>query len=199
MSPSQHKRDYAAEYARRKARLALTGQTPYSQRKRGTSVFGPIPQSKSQEIEALRKFGVTRTEFERMRQANIPYAIPQFTHRTSPSLEKRKRLNFATFVNTYDQDRDIPNDWSDQRVGYVVSFYRAIVDPRTNYQTLIDKDGQRIKHKDGTYKSNKWQAAYMGHYRDQAPFERYTTNELVKYANQKELDEFETRYGAITI
>jgi len=176
MTGTPRKRDYAAEYARRKERLSRIGLTPYSARKRGSSVFGPV----SQKQAMLSKFGVTEREFEAMRIRNRDYAEPRFDKWHTEDKAKRKRIGQAIAINTYNESKDIPNDWSEERVGYVTSFYRAIVDPRTNYESLLDSEGRRRRTRKGKPATNKWQAAL-----------------LVKYSGIMELDEFEVRYGAI--
>lgn len=174
MTGTPRKRDYAAEYQRRKNRLANVGLTPYSARKRGSSVYGPVSQKQSM----LAKFGVSEREFEAMRIRNRDYAEPRFDKWHTDNKAKRKRLAQATAINTYNETLDDPNNWSEERVGYVVSFYRAIVDPRYNYSSLLNKDGTR-KTRKGKPLTNQWQA-----------------NLLVKYSGIMEIDEFESRYGA---
>lgn len=175
MTGAPRKRDYAAEYARRKARLANIGLTPHSARKRGSAVFGPVNAKQAM----LAKFGVSARQFEAMRIRNMDYVEPQFDKWHTDDKAKKRRLGLATAINTYNQDIDIDNDWSEERVGYVVSFYRAIVDPQTNYDSLLNPDGSR-KIRNGKPVTNRWQA-----------------NLLVKYSGLMDLDEFEVRYGAL--
>lgn len=196
MTGIRKSRDYKSEYQRRKEALAKRGLTPASEarlrRERGTSIIGPATLKQ----QMLARFGVTERQFEGMRIANLEHTQidSRLERYSAKSKQARKALGEAISVNWYDASRDIPNDWSEERVGYVTSFYRAIVDPNTNYSSLLDKDGQRIVYKNGKYKTNKYQAQYMGKYRNAR---RAQNGQLVQYTGNLSISEFETRYGAI--
>lgn len=112
----------------------------------------------------LAKYGLTRSQFDRMRSANRKYNFD----------------GAYSAANTYDLDvdRDLKN-FSDERVGYIVSFYHAVVDKKTNYWSLYDKKTKRRKQEYGFPMTNVWQRKY-----------------LVDYAHIMSIDEFEARYGS---
>lgn len=113
--------------------------------------------------ETLAKYGLTMNQFNRMRSANRRY---QFHGAYSAA-------------NTYDLsiDKDLKN-FSDERVGYIVSFYHAVVDKKTNYWSLYDKKTKRRRQEFGFPVSNEWQRKY-----------------LVDYARIMSVNEYEARYG----
>jgi len=115
--------------------------------------------------EGLSKWGITHGQFERMRAANRKYS--------------REYVGKATAVNTYDisVDRDRAN-FSDKRVGYIVSFFRANVDKKTNYWSLYDRKTNRRKERFGFPVTNHWQYLY-----------------LVEYGGFLSANAFESRYG----
>lgn len=115
--------------------------------------------------EALSAWGITESQFNRMRAANRKY---QFDGAYSAA-------------NTYDLtiDKDLKN-FSDERVGYIVSFYHAVVDKKTNYWSLYDKKTKRRRQEYGYPVTNVWQRRY-----------------LVDYAKLMSPSEFEARYGRL--
>jgi len=184
--------DYKKVYQQRKERLAKRGLTPYQAEKlrkeRGSIVYGPVDEKRA----TLAKFGVSERQFEGMRIANLEHAPFEFEKFKPKSKKAKRALSQAAMLNYYDDKRDIPNDWSEDRVGYVVSFFRAIVDPRTNYDSLLDKDGNRIILKNGKRKSNKWQKLYLTQYAEGV---RRRNDEYVYYGNFLDPDEYDERYG----
>lgn len=206
------KRDYAAEYARRKARDIEAGTTPAVRRKareqaagkqrdyaleqerreirsRGRGFTGLAEQRKyraaglpeePKAIEAWRrtnvlaKFGLTKREFDRIRTEN----------RNFVNWYGRQHYND---INTYNMgfDQEIHN-WTEERVGYIVSFHGAIVNPATNYDSLVTKK----KGKDGKW-SNTRKLTRNGKPLTNAEQFFY----LVKYTGLMTVNEFEQRYG----
>jgi len=117
-----------------------------------------------QKTDAFAKWGITETGFNRMRSANRKYDGTGAQY---------------TAANTYDLaiDKDLKN-YSDARVGYIVSFYHAVVDKKTNYWSLFDKKTERRRVKFGFPETNNWQRMY-----------------LVEYGGLMSPTNFETRYG----
>lgn len=167
-------RDYALERenADRRARargfLSATDQRKF--RKSGAAdVIG------YQRENTLRQFGITKYEFDRMRRANRNH---------SPNEKATIEYNS---INAYDHQVDSRiHDWSPDRVGYIVYYNRAIVDPKTNFDSLLESGkrmGKRYSYrrltKEGKPLTNKENYYY-----------------LVKYANIMEVNEFEARYGS---
>lgn len=113
--------------------------------------------------ETLAKYGLTMTQFNRMRSANRKYQYH----------------GAYSAANTYDlvMDKDLKN-FSDERVGYIVSFYHAVVDKKTNYWSLFDKKTKQRRKEFGMPVSNEWQRKY-----------------LVDYAKLMSVSEYEARYG----
>ncbi len=194
MASARKARDYSAEYANRKQAAARIGQTPAGLRRRGGSVYGPLPQERS----VLAEYGVTPREFEAMRIANLEYG-PQtrLYDKKAKHRETQHWLTMAQRINEYDQDLDVPGDWSDARVGYVVSFYKAIVDPRTNYSSLPDVEGNR-EYKSGAKKgkrrTNRWQKLYLTRF---ASTIRDKRNGKIREHGVMDMHDFEVRYGHI--
>lgn len=157
-------RGFASPYQEKKARaLGLTGDELKTWQKSQT----------------LKYFGITEARFNAMRKANRAWA------KEYPMLQ-------WTEINTYNMTKDPAspkwafsdanvNNWSIRRVGYIVSFYGAVVDPKTNYDSLTTKDGKRI-YVDGRPKTNAEQFRY-----------------LVEYTGIMQIDEFESRYGSMAM
>lgn len=189
MASTRKTRDYKSAYQRRKELAQSRGfSSPYAETKqraqRGVLV-GPA----TAERAALSKWGVSRRQFEAMRIANLEYGYPseRLTKKRSRNQSVKRRLNEAIILNSYDASRDVEGDWSDDRIGYVITFNKAIVDPRTNYASLFDENGLR-KMRGGRPLSNRWQKAFMTQYADKATGK----GRRRKYM---EVDEFESRYG----
>ncbi len=115
--------------------------------------------------DALAAWGVSESQFNRMRKANRDY----------------QHDGAYSAANTYDLDidRDTKN-FSDERVGYIITFNKAVVDKRTNYWSLYDKKTKRRKQVYGFPMSNEWQRKY-----------------LVDFAKIMSQNEYEARYGAL--
>lgn len=154
-------RDYALE--RERADIRARGEGFTSARERQTYNRQRRQELSVSKAEALKRFGVTESQFNRMRTANRKY----------------KYEGVYSAANTYDLsiDKDLKN-WSDRRVGYIVSFNRAVVDKKSNYWSLFDKKTKRRKQEFGFPKTNNWQYQY-----------------LVKYGKLMSQNEFESRYG----
>jgi len=183
-------RDSKREYQRQQELARAEGFSSPTERKRYQASVrrGEVtnPAQFAQKRAMLAKFGVTETEFNFMRQANLAYRRPAFENwklkgDAKRQRERKKAIGLALRINEYDVDRDLdPSDWSERRVGYIVSFYRAIVDPQYNYDSLHDpKTGMRRLWRNRHPLTNRQQADY-----------------LVKYAEIMEISEFERRYGA---
>lgn len=216
------KRDYKAEYAARKLRAIAAGFTsPRTQRtarerERGTTAFSRAEERARAELRAreegflsvadrrkwrayskehprasraawekrriLEYFGITEKRFNEIRRENRQYS------------DHYGALHF-TAIYEYDEDIDADvNNWSEQRVGYIISFHAAVVDPKTNYDSLprewrrgyrklgIKGHAERKTDDHGKLITNTSQFFY-----------------LVKYARIMSIDEFEARYGRSAI
>jgi hypothetical protein len=159
-------RDYALERENQQRRAFNAGLDSVKE-------FQSYQRAKKQGEAAEKKwtldyFGLTQSQFDRMRRANRHYT------------NQYAQLQW-TAINTYDLDRDkAVHDWSPMRVGYIKYFNEAIVNPATNYDSL--KDNPRY-YKGGPFsrkEMNKSQYYY-----------------LVRYTNLYQVDEFEARYGRV--
>lgn len=199
--------DQKARYAREKARAAQIGQqlygtpvTPYRLKKlreqQGFIGAGPV----KQEYSALAGWGITAREFQMMRTRNLEYLFPESVLSRNPKHKTSKlRQHQAISANSYDWEfGENDNDWSDDRIGYVVTFFHAIVDPRTNYGSLLDSDGKRRFKKVGRKEypvSNKWQRLYLTKYGRSVETRSGMRAAYLKHAGIMSVDEFERRYG----
>jgi len=179
-------RDYAAEYRRRQERAKASGFGGYWEQRRYRYA---VTRQEVMDVDTfrardqmLRKFGVTIAEFNRMRAANLKHARPKFENwnpkgSAADKRRKAKALAAALRLNEYDVDVDLDIDnWSEKRVGYITSFYRAIVNPQHNYTAWKSGTGSAAQRR----RTNRYQADL-----------------LVKYAEIMGIDEFERRYGQL--
>lgn len=183
--PPTRRRDFSSEYRRRQERAQREGFSSYWEQRQFRSQLSRLEVTDRAGFTAkrdmLRRFNVTAAEFERMRRANQDYDRPHFENWRPRGDAKRrakrqKAISDALRLNQYNVDIDLDIDnWSEQRVGYITSFYRAIVDPRYNYAAWKSKTGTR---------------------RQRELTNRYQADLLVKYAGIMGITEFERRYGA---
>lgn len=118
----------------------------------------------------LKKFGVTEEQFDKVRRENARWSATNAGTRW-------------TAIQLYDEFIDSrDNDWSDQRIGYVLAYHAAMVNKRTNYDAL--KDNPNF-YKNGPQARKRGNAAQYYY--------------LVKYAKVMSVDEFEARYGRAAI
>lgn len=172
MSPKR-KRDYKAEYARRKAKAQAEGfsgpsqKTRYNRKAREAVARGeePTPVSEFRKVATLTRFGVTEDRFNEMRRANRRHQ-PE----GSPKAKGIQKYNLGL-------DRKA-KDWSDGRVGYIISYYYAVTNPDTNFWSISP---QRRHMYEGTARLAKWRERQA----------RY----LVQYAGIYDIDVFDGRYG----
>jgi hypothetical protein len=198
-------RDYKAEYLARKARAQQRGFTSPRTEQNARRVQRGIPARDYQlerEREQIRAHGAgldTVAEYRSYRRAQRQGESAErdwtlsYFHISKSKLDRIRRENrqwsnrYAqlqwTKINTYDtfKDSDV-HDWSPMRIGYIISFHAAIVNPKTNYESL--KDNKKF-YKSGPY-SRK-----MGN-RSQFYY-------LVKYTNIESVDEYEARYGTNSV
>lgn len=167
-------RDNRAEYAQAKRLAAAQGfRNPKERRVAKTLGLQGAELETWQRTRTLAYFGISLSRFNEIRRENKAYAYEGTAW---------------TKLNTYDlaRDREVHN-WSEYRVGYIISFHSAIVNPRTNWDSLpksIGADGKVIRAVDryGNRITNSSQFYY-----------------LVKYSELMQIDEFEARYGRSAI
>lgn len=206
MTGPRKPRDYKARYAREKERAAQIGQqlygapvTPYRLKKlreeRGFVGAGPV----RQENDALASWGITEREFRMMLTRNAEYSFPDILGKKPKSKVSKTRMHQAISANSYDMDFGNNNaDWSDARIGYVVTFFHAVVDPRTNYDSLLDERGQRRFRRSGGKSfpvTNKWQQLYLTKYGRSVSSRSGMRAAYLEHAGIMSVDEFESRYG----
>lgn len=172
MSPKR-KRDYKAEYQRRKARAQAEGfsgpsqRTRYNREARASRERGesPTPVSEFRKVSTLTRFGITEGRFNEMRRANRRHQ-PEGGAKAS----KIQHYNLGLDRKT--------KDWSDGRVGYIISFYYAVANPNTNFYSISPS---RRHMYEGTARLAKWRERQA----------RY----LVQYGGILDVDVFDSRYG----
>lgn len=156
-------RDYQEERFRADLRARRQGfQSAKDRQEKNRKRAAALARPKS---EALAAWGISEYQFNRMRKANRDYQYH----------------GAYSAANTYDLtiDKDLKN-FSDERVGYIISFFHAVVDKKTNYWSLYDKKTKRRRQEYGYPVTNVWQRRY-----------------LVDYAHIMSPSEFESRYGRL--
>jgi hypothetical protein len=199
-------RNYAAEYAARKAKALAAGYTSprarYTAQRKAKGLPGrntdyaleaerrrirreSVGVDTDAEYRAYRRaeqggelalkkwtlsyFGISANRFEQIRRENKKYRDWMQANGSAT----------ASAANTYDSARDIEvHNWSPMRVGYIIAFHGAVVNPATNWESLPDNKGKRARPGGGIKKMNKEQFYY-----------------LVFYTNLMSVDYFEARYG----
>lgn len=212
------KRDYSAENARRNERARAAGFTSYRQQRDARARAAGKPRDYALERERatiratgagfkdarqrarfnrsgktmkrfmLDEFGFTEREFEGIRKNNLDY---QFNW--------NDKVPFAVGqINSYDELLDAAlDDWSYRRVGYIISFNSAVVDPRTNYDN-IPKRWVKKAYKD---KNGKWRGEMK---RITSRSGKIVTKDnqfwyLVEFSGLMSIDEYESRYGMTAV
>lgn len=117
----------------------------------------------------LAYFGISARRFEQVRRENRNYH--EWLADNSSGM--------AAAANTYDiaRDKDVHN-WSPRRVGYIISFHGAVVNPASNWESLPDNKAAKGQPGKGIKKMNKEQYYY-----------------LVYYTGLMSVPYFEARYG----
>lgn len=180
MAATRRQRDYALERERATVRAhgrgfrTLKEQTLYNREHAGEP---PSNREVWQRARILAHFGITKRRFDEIRRENRNWT------------QEYAQLQYSA-INTYNAATDARiHDWSEQRVGYIIAFHAAIVNNRTNYESLQSRKKVKI---DGKWKSigvrklDKNGRPYMN-----ASQFYY----LVKYTNLMSQSEFEARYG----
>jgi hypothetical protein len=166
-------RDRKKEYRERKARAQARGfNSPYQETRyrkiarTRAAQSEPVPSVVDFVKEStLRKWGLTPASFDAIRRANRKHSPDG-----SPRASKIQTYNMAIDRRT--------RDFSDARVGYIRSFYDAVVNDNTNFYSISPS---RRHEYQGTKRLRIWQERQA----------RY----LVHYAGIYEVDEFDARYG----
>lgn len=107
---------------------------------------------------ALKKFGVTLTQFNRIRAANRAFD---------------KKTKTPRLLYNLQLDADY-NNWTNERVGYIVYYYQVFVKPDTK---KLAKNGRRRENLVNKY--SKWIEEFnlFADYQDLVPF-RYAREQL---------------------
>lgn len=162
------RRDYWAESHQRELKAQREGfRNAYdAQKARKLGLTGKAAEQWAM-TRTLADFGVSKSTFDKVRRENRQWA-------------KESAFLHSPTINHYmaDVDSDIHN-WSERRVGYILSYHAAIVNPRSNYDSLAENPDYKGPESGVSRKlGNKEQFFY-----------------LVKYANLMQVDEYEARYG----
>jgi len=125
-------------YQAAKARAQAEGFTSPSAKQRFRKVAAANPSltlTEYRKRRALVKFNVSEKTFNAMRSANIGHTPEGFRKDGKPL------THLAYVIQTYNTDVDFrENDWSDERVGYITSYYWAVANPATNYFSSSDSE-----------------------------------------------------------
>lgn len=154
----QLKRERDRRYReRQKARLAIVETTPYQVRKaRAERKLGPVRRETAATLSrsetAPRVAEVRRLNTQWVREQTAiherlkDYSSSQFNvHDTGAS----SRQGLAVFVNQYHEDVAARDE------GYVFAFYRAIVDPQSNYYSDHVSDAEHERYEPARMVGNK--------------------------------------------
>lgn len=171
-----------AAYLRAKERATALGFTSPSARTRANRkarLFG-ISTEDVQRLAILAKWGITTDVFNAMRRRNLAHT-PEGSGR-----DGRPGSQGARQIQTYrvDIDEDDHN-WSDARVGYIVSFFWAVSSPATNYFSLPRTEREQY------YFLPEPKLVPSG-------IRKWTDREyvyLVRYGGFMDIEEFDSRYG----
>ena len=159
------RRDYGAERRAAERRAEREGFLTVGDRKRAIKagiVDDPKAREAFQKERVLAHFGITESQLTRIRSENRKYNYPGVLY---------------AVINTYNLDLDkAVHDWSMRRIGYILAFHSAVVNPKTNYESLTRDHKREIVN--GKPRTNTSQYYY-----------------LVKYTGYMSSDEFESRYG----
>jgi hypothetical protein len=160
-------RDYGLESERARIRRESTGvdtDAEYRAYKRARSQG-----EAAEKAWTLAYFGISARKFDAIRRENRAY---------KDWLQKNGTA-MASAANTYleERDKDVHN-WSPMRVGYIVSFHGAVVNPASNWDSLPENKGKGARPGSGIKKMNKEQFYY-----------------LVYYSGIMSVPYFEARYG----
>lgn len=174
-----------AAYLRSKERALKEGFKNVRERASYNRQFGS-PYGIAARTVALAAHGVTLTEFNRMRRENLAHTPEGTRHDGRPRTD-----TLAAAIQQYrvDVGEDARN-WSDARVGYVVSYNRAVVNPETNF--YAPEGIERLKNPAETF--------YDPDHPKPVPVKvrRWTETQflyLVRYGGFESIEEFDDRYG----
>lgn len=211
-------RDFRAEYARRKARDAAAGfsspraRRTQRERTQPTTAFSRAEEYARANIRA--KSEGFRNAKERREYLKTPRrnrdkfqrdAILDYFGISLGRFNQIRRENRHWFdeygmlqhseINVYNMEIDeAVDDWSERRVGYIISFHAAVVNPRTNYDSL-QRTWVRGNKKTGNKGYSQRRTDDHGKIVTNASQYFY----LVKYAQLMSVDYFESRYGRAAI
>jgi hypothetical protein len=161
----------------------------------GVDATAPTPAKESftaadavkRKAQLLKKFGVTEQEFNRRNKLNAAWQSKEARRRTrgknrDDSGANRSMANFlsASEYHTYNRQLADSGVWTEQRVGYVLFYYAANVDPSTNYSDALGgRKGKRSVNRQGFREMNAAQYYY-----------------LVQYTGLMSVNEYEASYGS---
>lgn len=171
-------RDYGLEKERAEIRARARGYSSVREQREYRRTGKPEDKRNLElwrRTKVLTKFGLTKPQFDRIRKENREFV----------TWYGRQHYND---INTYHMEIDLDiHDWSEDRVGYIVSYHGAIVNPATNYNSLT----VRGKNKEGK--------DYQQRARNPRTGKPITNPEqfyyLTKYTGLFTVNEFEQRYG----
>lgn len=171
-----------AAYLRAKERAIGLGFTSPSHRTRSNrkARTGGVPVELVLRAAALTRHGITVEVFDAMRRRNVAHT-PEGTGK-----DGRPGSQLARQIQTYRMDVDEDDhNWSDARVGYIVSFFWAVSSPATNYWSLSLREREAYSFlpepKLVDPKVRKWTEKEYVY--------------LVRYGGFMDVEEFDNRYG----
>lgn len=125
----------------------------------------------------LMRFGITESVFNAMRRSNIAHEPEGFRKDGKPKTALAKQIQkYNTEIDNHEWD------WSEARVGYIVSFFWAVTSPNTNYFSMSDNER--------TIEANR--------YPTPKKFRNWVSRQymyLIRYGGFETIEEFDDRYG----
>lgn len=162
---------FTSAAARKRYQSRVRGRTFEGETERFERMSFQSEERRKLKAVQLRRFGLSEAEFNTVRRENAAWSAANAGTRWAS-------------IQLYDEFIDgRENDWSDQRVGYILAYHAAMVNRKTNYEALPDN-------------KNFYKNGPMG--RKRAPRNQAGASQfyyLVKYGKKMSIDEFEARYG----
>lgn len=157
---------FTSDKSRRKYQRRVRGRSFEFETERFERLSFQSEERKKLKSTVLREWGLTEAQFNDIRRENRQWS----------AMNNGTRWASIQLYDSFLDGRE--DDWSEQRVGYILSYHAAMVNNRTNYDSLKDN---KDWYKNGTLARKVGNASQYFY--------------LVKYAKVMSVDEFEARYG----